>query len=89
MGNHGPQGPVGRKGDRGSQGFVGFPGMKGMKGKTGDKGEPGVPGKPLTAPVISSTPVSLIIFETQNVILHCDVQANPKGTERQKSRGPK
>ena len=78
MGKEGPQGPLGRKGERGHPGFTGFRGVKGEKGSPGDKGKPGVPGNPISAPVITSLPVLLIVNETQNAVLRCDVQANPK-----------
>lgn len=78
MGKNGPQGPPGRKGERGYPGSLGFPGVKGEKGATGDKGKPGVPGNSISAPVITIPPVSLIVNETQNAVLHCDVQAHPK-----------
>lgn len=72
MGKGGPQGPPGRNGERGYPGSVGFPGVKGEKGAAGDKGNP------ISAPVITSPPVSLVVNETEKAVLHCDVKANPK-----------
>lgn len=76
-GERGQQGPHGAIGERGYPGPVGFPGVKGEKGATGNKGNPGDAGKSISAPIITSPPVTLVINKTQDAALHCDVTATP------------
>ncbi|XP_068701952.1 uncharacterized protein [Montipora foliosa] len=76
-GKHGPRGPPGQqglKGEKGAQGEQGLPGPQGDQGPPGPKGDPG---ESISAPKIVSPPVSLVVNETGEASLQCEVQGNP------------
>ena len=71
-GKHGPAGPQGAQGPRGTQGAQGPPGPKGDQGPQGPKGDPG---ESISAPLIVSPPMSIVVNKTG--ILQCGVKGNP------------
>ena len=73
-GKHGPAGPQGPQGPRGTQGDQGPPGPKGDQGPQGPKGDPG---ESISAPLIVSPPMSIVVNKTGIASLQCGVKGNP------------
>ena len=76
-GKHGPRGPPGQQGLRGEKGAQGEKGLPGPKGDQGPPGPKGDPGESISAPKIVSPPVSLVVNETGEASLQCEVEGNP------------
>ena len=70
-GKHGPAGP---HGPRGTQGDQGPPGPKGDQGPQGPKGDPG---ESISAPLIVSPPMSIVVNKTGIASLQCGIKGNP------------
>ena len=76
-------GESGKQGIMGTAGSKGDPGIKGQKGDMGPAGVPGPKGEPgesITAPVVSVSPVKLIVNESGTASFQCSLRGNPEPT---------
>ena len=71
-GRHGKTGMRGPPGARGQRGNNGSPGPRGPQGPKGD------PGESISAPTVVVSPAALTVNQTQNAILFCSANGNPK-----------
>ena len=76
-------GESGKQSIMGTAGSKGDPGIKGQKGDMGPAGVPGPKGEPgesITAPVVSVSPVKLIVNESGTASFQCSLRGNPEPT---------